>query len=126
MKRIHVQAPASSPRYRILAVKGLAHRESLHQAPPILFPCASETAWWETPTTRRLLNTLLGGSFVFPDGAILALCGSDFGATLDNCPVDPWSSFEYSWRDASTWAYALGSPELLVCTRRHYCEAVPG
>src|ERR1700689_3882221 len=26
---------------------------------------------------------LLGGTFAFPDGAILALTGSDFGATLD-------------------------------------------
>jgi len=27
--------------------------------------------------------TLLGGTFAFPDGAVLALAGSDFGATLD-------------------------------------------
>src|SRR5580698_4534825 len=32
--------------------------------------------------------TLLGGTFVFPEGAILALTGSDFGATLDNVPLD--------------------------------------
>ena len=38
--------------------------------------------------------TLLGGAFVFPEGAVLALSGSDFGATLDNVPVDPWISLE--------------------------------
>ncbi len=38
--------------------------------------------------------TLLGGTFLFPEGAILALSGSDFGATLDNLPVDSWLSFE--------------------------------
>ena len=38
--------------------------------------------------------TLLGGAFLFPEGAVLALSGSDFGATLDNVPVDPWMSFE--------------------------------
>jgi biotin-dependent carboxylase-like uncharacterized protein len=38
--------------------------------------------------------TLLGGAFLFPEGAILALSGSDFGATLDHVPVDPWTSFE--------------------------------
>jgi antagonist of KipI len=37
--------------------------------------------------------TLLGGTFLFPDGAIFALTGSDFGATLDAAPVPPWNSF---------------------------------
>jgi antagonist of KipI len=38
--------------------------------------------------------TLLGGTFVFPEGAALALTGSDFGATLDGTPVESWTSFE--------------------------------
>lgn len=38
--------------------------------------------------------TLLGGTFTFPEGAILALTGSDFGATLDDAPVNPWTSVE--------------------------------
>ncbi|MFI5056933.1 MAG: biotin-dependent carboxyltransferase family protein [Candidatus Acidiferrales bacterium] len=38
--------------------------------------------------------TLLGGTFEFPDGAILALTGSDFGATLDDAPVNLWTSVE--------------------------------
>jgi antagonist of KipI len=38
--------------------------------------------------------TLLGGSFVFPEGATVALTGSDFGATLDGAPVNPWTSVE--------------------------------
>jgi len=38
--------------------------------------------------------TLLGGRFVFPEGAALALTGSDFGATLDTLPIQPWTSFE--------------------------------
>jgi biotin-dependent carboxylase-like uncharacterized protein len=44
--------------------------------------------------TAALEMTLLGGAFHFPDGAVLALSGSDFGATLDGLPIDPWSSFE--------------------------------
>lgn len=36
--------------------------------------------------------TLLGGTFEFPDGGVLALSGSDFGATLDGAPVDLWTS----------------------------------
>ena len=38
--------------------------------------------------------TLLGGTFGFPDGAELALSGSDFGATLDGKPVELWTSFD--------------------------------
>jgi antagonist of KipI len=38
--------------------------------------------------------TLIGGTFVFPEGALLALTGSDFGATLDGKPVELWTSFE--------------------------------
>jgi antagonist of KipI len=37
--------------------------------------------------------TLLGGTFLFPEGALLALTGSDFDARLDNKPVELWSSF---------------------------------
>jgi antagonist of KipI len=36
--------------------------------------------------------TLLGGTFHFPDGAIIALAGSDFGATLDDKSLVPWTS----------------------------------
>ena len=38
--------------------------------------------------------TLLGGAFLFPEGAIVALVGSDFGASLDGVPVGPWTSVE--------------------------------
>jgi antagonist of KipI len=38
--------------------------------------------------------TLLGGTFVFPEHAEIALTGADFSATLDNERVDPWSSVE--------------------------------
>jgi antagonist of KipI len=38
--------------------------------------------------------TLLGGTFEFPDGAVLALTGSDFGATLDGKPVELWTALE--------------------------------
>jgi antagonist of KipI len=37
---------------------------------------------------------LLGGTFLFPEGAILALTGSDFGATLDDAIVDLSTSVE--------------------------------
>jgi antagonist of KipI len=38
--------------------------------------------------------TLLGGTFLFPNGGVMALTGSDFSATLDEIPVDLWTSTE--------------------------------
>jgi biotin-dependent carboxylase-like uncharacterized protein len=38
--------------------------------------------------------TLLGGTFLFPQGGVLALTGSDFGATLDGAAVAIGTSFE--------------------------------
>ena len=39
----------------------------------------------ENPETAAGLEmTLVGGTFQFPEGAVLALAGSDFGATLDD------------------------------------------
>jgi biotin-dependent carboxylase-like uncharacterized protein len=37
--------------------------------------------------------TLQGGRFVFPSGAVVALCGSDFNATLDAKSIPPWTTF---------------------------------
>lgn len=36
--------------------------------------------------------TLLGGTFHFPDGGVIALAGSDFCAKLDDLPVVGWTS----------------------------------
>ena len=38
--------------------------------------------------------TLLGGTFAFPEGAIVALTGADFGAELRGTPIPPWTSAE--------------------------------
>ena len=38
--------------------------------------------------------TLLGGTFLFPQGATVALTGSDFGATLNGAPVKRWMSID--------------------------------
>lgn len=38
--------------------------------------------------------TLLGGTFVFPEGALLAIAGAEFGATLDGEAIETWVSYE--------------------------------
>jgi antagonist of KipI len=43
-----------------------------------------------TPGAAALEMTLLGGSFVFPKGAVVALTGADFGATLNGKAAEMW------------------------------------
>jgi antagonist of KipI len=45
------------------------------------------------PGAAALEMTLLGGAFTFRDDGVVALTGSDFGATLDGANVTPWMSF---------------------------------
>ena len=45
-------------------------------------------------SAAALEMTLLGGTFLFPEGALAALTGSDFGASLDGADRPLWTSFE--------------------------------
>lgn len=47
-----------------------------------------------TENAPALEMTLLGGNFVFREGTVAALTGSDFGATLNDEPVAMWASFK--------------------------------
>jgi antagonist of KipI len=44
------------------------------------------------PNDAGLEMTLLGGTFVFPEGAAVALTGADFGAMIGGHPVEMWTS----------------------------------
>jgi antagonist of KipI len=43
------------------------------------------------PGAAALEMTLLGGSFVFPEGAMVAITGADFGATVDGRAIEMWT-----------------------------------
>ncbi|MGA2097914.1 MAG: biotin-dependent carboxyltransferase family protein [Candidatus Acidiferrum sp.] len=45
-------------------------------------------------SAAALEMTLLGGTFVFPEGGAIALAGSDFAASLDDVPLATWTSTE--------------------------------
>src|SRR5689334_1444175 len=45
-------------------------------------------------TAAGLEMTLVGGTFLFEDRAVIVITGSDFGATLDGTAVAPWTSNE--------------------------------
>jgi antagonist of KipI len=42
------------------------------------------------PTAAALEMTLLGGTYIFPEGSVIALAGGDFGASLDGRPLEPY------------------------------------
>lgn len=44
-------------------------------------------------SAAALEMTLLGGTFAFPNGAVIVLAGSDFGATLEEKPVALWTAY---------------------------------
>lgn len=43
------------------------------------------------PGAAALEMTLVGGSFRFPEGAVIALAGADFGATSNDQPLEMWT-----------------------------------
>jgi len=42
------------------------------------------------PATPALEMTLTGGTFAFPEGAVVCLAGADFGAQVNGRPLTPW------------------------------------
>ena len=95
MKTIQVQAPGLFTTVQDLGREGFGPLgvSPSGAADPISLRLGNRLV--ENPENAAALEmTLLGGVFLFPEGAVLALSGSDFGATLDNVPVDPWMSFE--------------------------------
>jgi len=61
--------------------------------------------------------TLLGGTFLFPQGAIVALTGSDFGATLDCAAVVLGTSFEVAPRQTLRLGPTRSGARCYLCVR---------
>lgn len=95
MKAIHVDAPGLFTTVQDLGREGFGPMgvSPSGSADPISLRLGNRLVG-NPEGAAALEMTLLGGVFVFSDGAILALSGSDFGATLDHVPIEPWMSFE--------------------------------
>jgi antagonist of KipI len=61
--------------------------------------------------------TLVGGAFLFPDGAVVALAGSDFGATLDGVAVEMWSSLKVRAGQTLRVAATRAGARCYLCVR---------
>jgi antagonist of KipI len=67
--------------------------------------------------SAALEMTLLGGTFIFPEGAIVALTGSDFGASLNNAAVDPGTSIRVSPGQAIRLGPTRSGARCYLCVR---------
>jgi biotin-dependent carboxylase-like uncharacterized protein len=94
MKTIQVQAPGLFTTVQDLGREGFGPLgvSASGAADPISLRLGNRLVG-NPDNAAGLEMTLLGGAFLFPDGGILALSGSDFGATLDHIPVEPCMSF---------------------------------
>ena len=61
--------------------------------------------------------TLLGGTFRFPDGAVLALTGSDFGATIEGQPIEPWMVAEAAAGATLRLGHTRSGARCYLCVR---------
>jgi antagonist of KipI len=61
--------------------------------------------------------TLLGGTFLFPEGAAVALTGSDFGATVDGAQVGVWTSMEVKPGQTLRLGPARSGARCYLCVR---------
>jgi biotin-dependent carboxylase-like uncharacterized protein len=61
--------------------------------------------------------TLLGGRFVFWEGAVFSLTGSDFGATLDGAPVLSWASHQAKERQTLRVGPTRAGARCYLCVR---------
>ena len=68
-------------------------------------------------SAAALEMTLLGGTFRFPEGALAALTGSDFGAALDSADLPSWTSFEVKPGQMLRLGPTRSGARCYLCTR---------
>ena len=61
--------------------------------------------------------TLLGATFLFSEGAVVALAGSDFGATLEGRPVEMWTAIEARSGEALRLGPTRAGARCTLCVR---------
>jgi antagonist of KipI len=109
MKRIQVQTPGLLTTVQDLGREGFGPMgiSPSGAADPIASRLGNRLVG-NPENAAALEMTLLGGEFLFPEGGIIALTGSDFGATLNGAPD--------ACRAAGLWtSIEVGPGEILRC-----------
>jgi len=97
MRQIHVLAPGLLTTVQDLGREGFGPMgvSPSGAADPISLRLGNRLVG-NDDATAALEMTWVGGAFLFPQGAVVALTGSDFAATLDGVPVELWTSLKIS------------------------------
>jgi antagonist of KipI len=92
---IHVQAPGLLTTVQDLGREGFGPLgvSPSGAADPISLRLGNRLVG-NSESSAGLEMTLLGGTFHFPEAAVVALTGSDFGASIDDATVELWTSVE--------------------------------
>ena len=69
------------------------------------------------PGAAGLEMTLVGGTFLFPEGGTVVLAGSDFGATLDGVAVEMWTPLEVRPGQTLRVGATRGGARCYLCVR---------
>jgi antagonist of KipI len=95
MSLIEVRAPGLLTTVQDLGREGFGHMgvSASGAADPVALRIGNRLVG-NAEGAPALEMTLIGGAFVFPERAVVALAGSDFGAALDGKCVEMWSSIE--------------------------------
>ncbi len=95
MKTIHVEVPGLFTTVQDLGREGFgAMGVSVAGAADAIALRVGNRLAGNLESASALEMTLLGGTFVFPEGGVVALAGSDFGAMVDGEPREIWTAFE--------------------------------
>lgn len=118
MKQIYVQAPGLLTTVQDLGREGFGPIgvSASGAADPISLRLGNRLVG-NADGAAALEMTLLGGTFTFPEGAVVAITGSDFAATLDGTPVELWTSVKVSPGQTLRLGHTLSGARCYLCVQ---------
>jgi antagonist of KipI len=118
MTQIHVHAPGLLTTVQDLGREGFGPMgvSPSGAADPISLRVGNRLVG-NAEASAALEMTLLGGTFSFPDGAVLAITGSDFSANLDGVPVELWTSVEATPGQTLRLAHTRSGARCYLCVQ---------
>lgn len=118
MKQIYVQAPGLLTTVQDLGREGFGPIgvSASGAADPISLRLGNRLVG-NADGAAALEMTLLGGTFTFPEGAVVAITGSDFAPTLDGTPAELWTSVKVSPGQTLRLGHTLSGARCYLCVQ---------
>ncbi len=118
MTQIHVLAPGLLTTVQDLGREGFGPMgvSACGAADPVALRLGNRLVG-NVESSAGLEMTLLGGTFIFPQGAVVAMTGSDFAATLDGAPVEMWTSVKVNPGQTLRLGHTLSGARCYLCVQ---------